>query len=293
MRNEKGVVIGTGESSPIMVTDDHKSYTSPPENNDSTFPVSCNSMSDIQHPAIMYYPPSIDFPILDSINPCRGSGWGGHKVTIMGFGFHGYLIPMFNRQEAIVTGWSSTTIHCILPPAVESAGPVIVSFKHQTLNTTHPLFYYTEQENKSILDLAIKITGNHNTSPSSTVEMNVIQLLSQQVYTFNTTTEGGQTLLHLASYFNYTQLMRFLIAKDVSLVYKQDHNGLSALHFGCLAKSSEAICILLKWGASIALPSVIGTPMDIVSNLLSRDITIDKTESDWIPNLFSKLVLNR
>ncbi|KAG2196913.1 hypothetical protein INT47_005137, partial [Mucor saturninus] len=288
MRNDKGVVIATGESSPIMVTDDHKSYTSPPEKKYSVFPtpshVSCSAGET--HQAIIHRPPVIHLPILDSITPCRGSGWGGQKVTIIGFGFHGYLVPMFNKREAIVLGWSSTEMHCILPPA-EQSGPVIVSFKHQTLNTTHPLFYYTEQENTSILDLAMKITGIQNHIASQSLEMDVIQLLSgTQACVLNATTDGGQTLLHLASYFNYTHLIKFLIARDLSLVYLQDHNGLSALHFGCLRKSTEAMCTLLKWGAFIALKSVIGTPMDIVSTLLTRDITIDKTESDWIPNLF-------
>lgn len=300
MRNAEGVVIATGISLPIMVTDDHKNYFSPPINKYSTFDTtsraSCKteaSLTGFNHASqgeIYSNRNPATIPMLDTVIPCRGSSLGGHRVTIAGKGFHGNLIPTFNHREAIVLGWSPTAIHCISPPA-EQTGPVVISLKGYTITTKNPLFYYDETDSKHILNLAVQITGIQPQNTNN-IEFGVIQILSQSRHCYLLgTNAGGQNLLHLASYYNYIHLIQFLVARNLNLVHSQDHNGLSALHFSCLAKSTEAMCILLKCGSYIALRSSIGTSMDIVSKLLAYDITIDKTDSAWIPNLFSNVCL--
>lgn len=312
MKNDKGIIVATGESSPIMVTDDQKSYWGPSKNKYK--PVSFNTGSShasfqndnisknnitcrktIINPQIAQetmsqstiYDTTI-IPILDTITPRQASTCGGNKVTITGKGFHGNLVLMFGNRAAITICWSTTVIHCILPPA-EQPGSVIISFKEYSLiiaSQYPPLFHYIEQDSKSILDLALQITG-FNQQYTNNTEIEVIHILSQSRCVLDHTNNGGQNLLHLASYFNYVHLIRFLVSRNSNLIFSQDTNGLSALHFSCQTKSTDAICILLKYGSDIALRSSIGTPMELVSGLLALDMSEDETRCSWLPSLFS------
>ncbi|KAI9470829.1 MAG: hypothetical protein EXX96DRAFT_491267, partial [Benjaminiella poitrasii] len=245
-------------------------------------------------------------PTLDRIEPSEGPATGGIEVTILGENFHQGLTLMFGNRAATNVRCDSNSIVCILP-AAEHVGPVMVSFKEHPLmraSPVPPMFNYYESGRQDLLDLSMQIADYYNK------ELQVLQLLSQHYFehdysVLSQTTKGGQNLLHLAAHLGMANLTHFLISKRAALVHAQDRNGLSPLHFALWSKATEVIESLMKAGASVALVSNIGTPLDIVNLLLDtyeyhefeRQIqdgnpyfavamTETKNPISWLPNIF-------
>lgn len=140
-------------------------------------------------------------------------------------------------------------------------------------------------------------------------ELQVLNILSSTSFDYSClaqTTLGGQNLLHLAAYLNYPTLAAFLISRNPVLTQSQDRNGLSPLHFSCHSKADLVIQLLLKSGANVGMTSNIGTPLDMVSSMLTPheyndmerqllDVSIQShglkvSPVSWLPNLFGKFL---
>ncbi|KAF9646567.1 ankyrin, partial [Thelephora ganbajun] len=60
----------------------------------------------------------------------------------------------------------------------------------------------------------------------------------------------GQTLLHLACFLDYSDLVSFLITRGIDMDAR-DRNGCTALHFAALNGSKECARLLLIAGADM------------------------------------------
>lgn len=123
-----------------------------------------------------------------------------------------------------------------------------------------------EQSQKLILDfLRMLDIDLGDTSVRSTPSV-----ISQQ-------TNSGQTLLHLACFLHYSDLVSFLIIRGID-TDARDRNGCTALHFAALSGSKECARLLLLAGADVEIVNVLGkTPVEVASdgffeNLLPGDI---------------------
>ena len=77
---------------------------------------------------------------------------------------------------------------------------------------------------------------------------------------------SGQTLLHLACFLNYSNLVSFLINRDIDMDAR-DKNGCTALHFAALSRSQECARLLLRAGADREIVNVLGkTPAETATD---------------------------
>lgn len=90
-------------------------------------------------------------------------------------------------------------------------------------------------------------------------------------------TDSGQTLLHLACFLDYSDLVSFLITRGIDMDAR-DRNGCTALHFAVLRGSKECARLLLIAGADREIVNVLGkTPAEVATdgffeNLIPGDI---------------------
>lgn len=113
-------------------------------------------------------------PVINKILPAEGPKNGGIEVTCLGSNFHRGLEIMFGDNVATTTTfWSSNSLVCLLPPAVQ-AGTVPVTFRQQQqvpgfssspVATPPVLFRYSDDDEQQLLELALKflchkVTGN-------------------------------------------------------------------------------------------------------------------------------------
>lgn len=78
-------------------------------------------------------------------------------------------------------------------------------------------------------------------------------------------TSSGQTLLHLASFLNFPDLVEFLIDHEID-IDAQDRSGCTALHFSCFARSVACARALLNAGADASIADNRGrSPRDVSS----------------------------
>lgn len=301
IRNKKGDIVATGDSPPIMITDDHKT-TKPrtpairtrrrkpsplmtpissrktsicESDTDSFFPV----VDPIQTPYDSPKTPTFfDFPtleksipILNHVFPTNGPCTGGIRITITGDHLHPGLTLMFGHRAAKTLSCTSNMMLCLLPMA-ETSGPVVLSFKEHPLmraSPIPPLFEYCESGRLDLLQLAIQTVPSMEHTDD--MELDLVRVFSTFCGSASTTNLMGQTMLHFAAHLNYPRLMSVLVAKHPSLVDAQDVNGLSPLHMACNSKSTVVIEILLKAGADIGLFSNYGTPIQVALELLSTE----------------------
>ena len=79
-------------------------------------------------------------------------------------------------------------------------------------------------------------------------------------------TNSGQTLLHLACFLNYSDLVSFLIFLGIDMDTR-DRNGCTALHFAALGGSKECARLLLIAGADEEIVNVLGkTPAEVATD---------------------------
>ncbi|KAI0062883.1 hypothetical protein BV25DRAFT_1884501 [Artomyces pyxidatus] len=102
-------------------------------------------------------------------------------------------------------------------------------------------------------------------------------------------THSGQTLLHIAAFLKYPNLVQFLLQHGVD-VDARDRNGHTALHLACLVGAEDCAAILLDFGADVEIVNALGkTAQEVASfdvNLLpSSDggdhSDLDEGESRW------------
>jgi hypothetical protein len=76
-------------------------------------------------------------------------------------------------------------------------------------------------------------------------------------------TACGQTLLHLASFQKFPELVSFLVERGIDIDLR-DRNGYTALHFAAYSKSIDCTLVLVRAGASQDIVNVLGqTPSEI------------------------------
>jgi len=127
------------------------------------------------------------------------------------------------------------------------------------VSTLRPLLFTRggdgEQFQKLILDflMMLDVDTGHTTARSTT------SVISHQ-------TNSGQTLLHLASFLNYSDLASFLITRGIDMDAR-DRNGCTALHFAALSGSKECARLLLLVGADMEIVNVLGkTPAEVATD---------------------------
>lgn len=122
-----------------------------------------------------------------------------------------------------------------------------------------------EQFQQLILDFLMMLDVDIDTTARSTS-----LVISHQ-------TDSGQTLLHLACFLDYPDLVSFLITRGIDMDAR-DRNGCTALHFAVLCGSKECARLLLIAGADREIVDVLGkTPAEVATdgffeNLIPGDI---------------------
>lgn len=77
------------------------------------------------------------------------------------------------------------------------------------------------------------------------------------------TTTSGQTLLHLATILNFSQVVEFLLSHEVD-IDARDKNGFTALHFAACTRNTECARLLLEAHADTEIVNALGkTPTEI------------------------------
>ncbi|KAI7891597.1 uncharacterized protein EV154DRAFT_507279 [Mucor mucedo] len=203
MKNIDGLVVGTGISPPIMITDDHKkSEDAVISRPDTPAPSRRNSISTEEDDAslemtvlcngeeawpfnrrrrITLSSDTLDtLPQLDRLVPSQGPTYGGIEVTLLGSGFYQGLTCLFGEHQASTIFWNSSTMVCILPPA-NHTGPVVVSFKEHTLvleGQDVAIFTYFDASDQALLELALQVVGLKMTGKlhdAKSVAMRIVQ----------------------------------------------------------------------------------------------------------------------
>ncbi|KAI0812685.1 hypothetical protein BC629DRAFT_1589411 [Irpex lacteus] len=92
---------------------------------------------------------------------------------------------------------------------------------------------------------------------------------------------SGQTLLHLATFLGFTEIVEFLIEHDIDLDVR-DRNGFTALHFAALGKSTTCARLLIEAGAGMDIVNALGkTPAEIApAGLFEHPSIEDSVEDD-------------
>lgn len=112
-----------------------------------------------------------------------------------------------------------------------------------------------EQFQKLILDFLMML----DVDLGDTTARSTTSVISHQ-------TNSGQTLLHLACFLNYSDLVSFLITRGIDMDVR-DRNGCTALHFAALSGSKECARLLLIAGADMEIVDVLGkTPVEVASD---------------------------
>lgn len=215
MKNREGLIVGTGISPPIMITDDHKSSKQKSNRKrsretedvvisrpDTPAPSRRNSVSTEEDDTslemtvlcneeeawpfnrrrrITLSSDTFDMlPQLDRLVPSQGPTYGGIEVTMLGSGFYQGLTCLFGEHQASTVYWNSSTMVCILPPA-NHTGPVVVSFKEHPLvleGQDVAIFTYFDASDQALLELALQVVGLKMTGKlhdAKSVAMRIVQ----------------------------------------------------------------------------------------------------------------------
>ncbi|KAI9483973.1 MAG: hypothetical protein EXX96DRAFT_464361, partial [Benjaminiella poitrasii] len=191
MKDYRGIIVASGISPPIMITDDHKSSKkqkdgiivdqtrSRKRSRAQPLPKNCpiksynsnNSASTSANQPIpnalissllMLDNLSTPTPQLERLVPSKGPTYGGIEVTLLGSGFYQGLTCLFGEHVATTTFWNENTLVCVLPPATHT-GPVVVSFKEHPLLVLEGqdvvIFTYYDATDQALLELALQVVG--------------------------------------------------------------------------------------------------------------------------------------
>lgn len=91
---------------------------------------------------------------------------------------------------------------------------------------------------------------------------------------------SGQTLLHLATFLNFSQVVEFLIGHQID-IDARDKNGFTALHFAALTNSAICARLLVEAGAALDIVNALGkTPAEIAPAGLFEDLFIQDPFAD-------------
>lgn len=117
-----------------------------------------------------------------------------------------------------------------------------------------------EQFQKLILDFLTMLDVDISDAALST-----LSVISHQ-------TSSGQTLLHLACFLDYPDLVSFLIIRGIDMDAR-DRNGSTALHFAALSGSKACARLLLIAGADREIVNVLGkTPAEVAADGLFESL---------------------
>ncbi|KAJ3287060.1 hypothetical protein HK104_008773 [Borealophlyctis nickersoniae] len=131
------------------------------------------------------------------------------------------------------------------------------------------------------LNLAASLLIPAHTATRDELEYMLVQALSsvellyapQELLLDFSRTQGGHTMLHLASISNMRLLVKWLISRGCN-VDAQDVNGFSALHFAAWMGRKELVVDLLEAGASTGLETVQGfLPAQLASSRQHAHVT--------------------
>lgn len=106
--------------------------------------------------------------------------------------------------------------------------------------------------------------------------------------TISHTTASGQTMLHLASFLGFRNVVQFLLAHHIDFDAR-DKNGYTALHLAVLKNSSVCARLLIEAGAALDIVNALGktaaeiAPSGFFKELFAEDPSADDedSESDW------------
>ncbi|KAL0076469.1 hypothetical protein F4703DRAFT_1714953, partial [Phycomyces blakesleeanus] len=265
MRNDRGTLVATGDSPPILITDDHKSLKqrgrkrSRQDTPDSPIiPSRRTSVTDSPSPEIPNIalptpvkdlPRWLQLPHIDRIVPNRGPTCGGTEITILGSGFCRDLTCVFGEHAAKTVYWNTNTLVCVLPPAT-TPGPVVVTFKEHPLvlgGQDITLFTYYDAGDQALLELALQVVGLKMTGKlqnAKQVAMRIVQGDS------NTNTDNNN---NNNNNNNNTSADNHKGGGGVGLENDGTH-GHTMLHLAALLGYEELVAALLPATTNIDLP---------------------------------------
>lgn len=91
---------------------------------------------------------------------------------------------------------------------------------------------------------------------------------------------SGQTLLHLATFLNFSKVVEFLLRHQID-VDARDKNGFTALHFAAITNSVSCARLLIEAGAALDIVNALGkTPAEVAPAGLFEDLFIDDPFAD-------------
>lgn len=256
-------------------------------------------------------------PNIFKIIPNSGPTSGAVEVTILGENFTPNTDVVFGYNKALsVNFWGPTTIVAKAPPA-PTAGPVqVVSLvdsmyiPESIAPNPDALFTYVDQNDKQLLELALKIAdinnkslntnqfssdtalaqellfkqqSNGNGSQDSEVKYEahkvVLSLLNSTINDstkndLNKKNEEGRTLLHLACMKSCIELIIFLVSNNAN-VNCVDNYGYTPLHFACLQDDIRVMKMLIAMNCDKYSPTYcndLSTPLELyLNNFKSKD----------------------
>ncbi|CAO3701834.1 unnamed protein product [Rhizopus stolonifer] len=263
----QGNVIATGQTPPIMITDDHKMPRSETRKRSRPLQDNTELSTPYQSPVLntflgpwqtMIPELYVDTPYVKQVLPSHGSLIGGTRVVLLGQGFRRGLQVMFGEHRAVVLSVSPTFLVCLAPPAFEP-GLKPMSIQGQPSNA---VFDYYDDGFQLLGELVQQILGIQST--------NLVQALSQYPANLFQTNAMGHSLLHLACHLNMYPLAHWLLSQYPAMANLQDCNGLSPLHVALGSQSTAIIHALLIQGANVFLASCLGTPLELVISLFEK-----------------------
>ncbi|KAJ1551499.1 SPT3 Dosage dependent suppressor of Ty-induced promoter mutations-like protein, partial [Nowakowskiella sp. JEL0078] len=141
-------------------------------------------------------------PVIMKVIPSEGPMHGGLEITVLGSGFYDGITAVFGDNAASSTQvWNQSTIVCILPPSVVS-GPVPITIKeHPTPQGVSCNFLYTDDLDRSLLELALKLVGLRMTGKVDDARNIAMRIFSDSAAQNNypvSTISGGNSVTTLA-----------------------------------------------------------------------------------------------
>lgn len=251
-------------------------------------------------------------PGIFKIIPNSGPTSGAVEVTILGENFTPNTDVVFGYNKALsVNYWGPTTIVAKAPPA-PTAGPVqVVSLvdsmyiPESIAPNPDAVFTYVDQNDKQLLELALKIVDINNNKSLNTNQFSSDTALAQELLlkqqsnsngsqdsdfkyeahkvvlsllnsTINDSTkndlnkknEEGRTLLHLACMKSHIELIIFLVSNSAN-VNCVDNYGYTPLHFACLQDDIRVMKMLIAMNCDKFSPTYcndLSTPLELYLN---------------------------
>ncbi|KAH7888695.1 hypothetical protein F5I97DRAFT_1804144 [Phlebopus sp. FC_14] len=146
---------------------------------------------------------SIPAPKIHRLIPASGPTHGGIEVTILGENFHPAV--QFNCIFGDVTAsstqrWSDNTLLCVLPPR-SAPGVVAVWFEgfDKSNDTLPPLFTYTDESDRALMELALQVVGLKMTGKIEDAKNVALRIVGTQGAEDSQASSGIDAMMQAAS----------------------------------------------------------------------------------------------